>query len=353
LSIWFTKIYFQMNNKKKLLPIIVISLILLGASYFGYAKYQFSKNHETTDNAQIETYFVPVTSRIGGYVRRVNVADYDQIKQGQIIAEIDTDEAKITLTELEADYALALTDIENAEASIKNLNATVTAATSNIKTTQLRKEKAKRDADRDANLLTDKAISQKQGDESSSNFDIIAAQYTAGEAEIATARSRMPILIAALHKAQATLKVKSTKIEAQKLKLTYGNIMAPTSGKIGKKSIEVGQLIQPGQQLMTIVQDESLWVVANFKETQIQHLIPGQKVELKLDAYPDLKIEGKVLSISESTGAKTSLLPPDNASGNFIKITQRVPVKIEILDLDKVKSKLRAGLSLEVVVAIN
>lgn len=337
---------------KKLLPKILLPLVIIGGIYYGYTKYKYGQAHETTDNAQIETYFVPVTSRIGGFVRQVNVADYDVIKKGEVLIEIDTDEAKIALVELEADYALAMTDIENAEASIKNLNANVAAAVTNLKATQLKKDKSKRDAERDRNLLMDKAISQKQADESSSNLDIISAQYTAGEADITSAKSRMPILLAALHKAHATLKVKSAKIEAQKLRLTYGNIVAPTSGKIGKKSVEVGQLVQPGQQLMTIVKDETLWVVANFKETQIQNLAPGQKVELKLDAYPDLKIEGRIESISESTGAKTSLLPPDNASGNFVKITQRVPVKIEILELDKIKSKLRAGLSLEVVVTI-
>jgi membrane fusion protein, multidrug efflux system len=158
----------------------------------------------------------------------------------------------------------------------------------------------------------------------------------------------MPILQASLHKAESVLAVKRVKIEQQKLKLTYGKVYAPSSGRIGKKTIEAGQFVQAGQPLMTIVQDNSFWVVANFKETQVGKLKIGSEAELKLDAYPDKIMKGKVVSISESTGAKSSLLPPDNASGNFVKVTQRVPVKIEIENLQNYKDLLRAGLSLEV-----
>jgi membrane fusion protein (multidrug efflux system) len=133
---------------------------------------------------------------------------------------------------------------------------------------------------------------------------------------------------------------------------TYAKVYAPSAGRIGKKSVETNQFIQAGQPLMTIVQDDAFWVVANFKETQVGRLTIGGEAELKLDAYPDRILKGKITSISESTGAKTSLLPPDNASGNFVKVTQRVPVKIEILDYAKNKDILRAGLSLEVSVPV-
>ena len=337
---------------KKFLPRIIFIVVLGIAGYFGYNKYKYAQSHEETDNAQIETYFVPVLPRMAGYVKTVNIKDYDLVEKDQVLAEIDTDEAKLILEELEADYKQSLTDIENAKANIHNLNITVQSANANLKANYLRREKSKKDADRDAKLVADNAITRKQADDSQSSAEVLSAQYEAGQEDILTVKSRMPILQAALHKAEAVLAVKRVKIEQQKLKLTYGKVYAPSSGRIGKKSIEAGQFIQAGQPLMTIVQDNSFWVIANFKETQVGNLKIGDEVDLKMDAYPDRPIKGKIMSISESTGAKTSLLPPDNASGNFVKVTQKVPVKIEILDLEKYRNILRAGLSMEVSVPL-
>ena len=340
------------NPIKKYLPKVILIGVLGAAAYYGYTKYQYAISHEDTDNAQIETYFVPVLPRMAGYVKSVNVKDYDVVKKDEVLAEIDTDEAHLFLDELNADLLQAQTDIENAKANISNLNVTISSANANLKANYLRREKAKKDADRDANLLADNAITRKQGDDSKSNAEILSAQYEAGQEDILTSKSRMPILQAALHKAQSVLAVKRVKIEQQKLRLTYSKVYAPTSGRIGKKNVEAGQFIQAGQPLMTIVQDASFWVVANFKETQMSSLKIGDETEMKLDAYPDKILKGRIISISEATGAKSSLLPADNASGNFVKVTQRIPVKIEILDLEKNKAMLRAGLSLEVSVPI-
>jgi membrane fusion protein, multidrug efflux system len=337
---------------KKFLPRIILIIVLVIAGYYGYTKYKYAISHEDTDNAQVETYFVPVLPRMAGYVKTVNVKDYDMVKKDQVLAEIDTDEAKLVLEELEADYKQSLTDIENAKANINNLNVTIRSANANLKANFLRRDKAKKDADRDAKLVADNAITRKQADDSQSNADVLSAQYDAGQEDILTAKSRMPILQSSLHKAESVLAVKRVKIEQQKLKLTYGKVYAPSSGRIGKKTIEAGQFVQAGQPLMTIVQDNLFWVVANFKETQMSNLKIGDEVDLKMDAYPEKPIKGKIMSIAESTGAKTSLLPPDNASGNFVKVTQKVPVKIEILDLEKYRNMLRAGLSMEVSVPL-
>jgi membrane fusion protein, multidrug efflux system len=342
----------KQNPIKKFLPRIILLCVLGTAAYFGYKKYQYATTHEDTDNAQVETYFVPVLPRMAGYVKTVNVKDYDVVKKDEVLAEIDTDEAQLVLAELNADYVQSQTDVETAKANINNLDVTVQSATANLKANYLRREKAKKDAERDANLLADNAITRKQADDSKANAEILAAQYEAGQEDIATAKSRLPIFQAALHKAEAVLGVKKVKIEQQKLRLNYSKVYAPTSGRIGKKNVEPGQFIQAGQPLMTVVQDATFWVVANFKETQVKNLKIGDETELKLDAYPDRVLKGKIISISEATGAKTSLLPADNASGNFVKVTQKVPVKIEIMDLEKHKGILRAGLSLEVSILI-
>ena len=142
---------------------------------------------------------------------------------------------------------------------------------------------------------------------------------------------------------------KKAKIAEIQLKLTYTKVYAPQAGKIGKKNVSEGQYVQAGTPLFSIVNDTTYWVVANFKENQLRKLYPGKEVDIEVDAYPDLKLKGKIESLSEATGAKFSLLPPDNASGNFVKVTQRVPVKIQIEDIDKYKTVLRAGLSVNIV----
>ncbi|MDI9858495.1 HlyD family secretion protein [Flectobacillus roseus] len=337
---------------KKQLPKLILLTVVAVGGFLGYKEYHYSQTHEDTDNAQIESYFVPVLPRTSGYVKSISVKDYDVVKKDQLLIEIDSEEGKLALEELKADLLQAETDVENAKANIQNLKMSIAAMEANLKATAIRRDKAKRDADRDNALVADNAITKKQAEDSRSNYDVLVAQYNASVQDIASNKSKMGILTAALHKAEATLAVKKVKIAQQELKLSYAKVYAPSEGRIGKKTVEAGQFIQAGQTLMTVVQDQQFWVVANFKENQIARLKVGDETELTLDAYPNRPLKGKIISISESTGAKASLLPPDNASGNFVKVTQRVPVKIEIEDIAKNKDILRAGLSLEVSVPV-
>jgi membrane fusion protein (multidrug efflux system) len=308
--------------------------------------------YETTENAQIETYTVPVVPRVGGYVNAVNMKDFEEVKKGQLLVDIDDREQQLALAEMEAMYVQMLTDVENAKASIKNTNMTIGAAESNLKATILRKEKAQKDAERDAKLYADNAITKRQTDDSKANLEILAAQYEGQGQDVAASKSRLDILVANLHKAEAALAVQRAKIDQQKLRLTYSKIYATENGKIGRKSVEPGQFVQPGQTLATIVQDSLYWVVANFKETQIRRLAIGQEVNITLDAYPELELKGKIADFSDATGAKYALLPPDNASGNFVKVTQKIPVKISIEGVEKLRDKLRSGMSLEAEVKV-
>ena len=308
--------------------------------------------YETTENAQIETYTVPVVPRVGGYVLSVNMKDFEQVKKGQLLVDIDDSEQKLALVETEAMYQQMLTDVENAKATIRNADMTINAAEANLKTTALRKEKALKDAERDAKLFSDNAITKRQVDDSKSNLDVLNAQYDSQKQDWTASKSRIDVLSSNVHKAQAALAVQRAKIDQQKLRLTYAKIYATESGKIGRKSVEPGQFIQQGQTLATVVQGSLYWIVANFKETQIRRLAVGQDVKITLDAYPELELKGKIADFSDATGAKYALLPPDNASGNFVKVTQKIPVKISIEGVEKLRDKLRAGMSLEAEVKI-
>lgn len=337
----------QQAKEKKKNPVrtVIIILVLLVAAYFGYKKISYVLTHETTDNAQVETQITPVLPRVAGYVKTIAVNDYDSVKAGQLVVELDDAELQTQLMEMEADYKQAEVDVVNAKAALNNAVVSLRVNKGNIELAQLKKQKAEDDLKRDQNLYSDQAITKKQLDDSKFGVESASQQVENSKTDLTAAESRIAVLNANIQKAAAGLDVKKAKIEQTKLKLTYTQIFAPQAGKIGKKNVSVGQYVQAGTPLFSIVNDTTYWVVANFKENQLKKLYPGKEVEIEIDAYPNEKIKGTIESLSEATGAKFSLLPPDNASGNFVKVTQRVPVKITINDMNKYRKMLRAGLS--------
>lgn len=329
--------------------ILIVGLLV--AAFFGYKKVNYEMHHETTDNAQIEARFVPILPRVAGYIKTLYVEDYANVEKDSLLAEIDDSELALQLEEMEADLAQAETDIENARANLNNTNVSVISAKANLEVAQTRKDKAQHDFERDQALFKDGAITQKQFDDSKANLDVATKQLEVSRNEVNVSQSRVGVTEAGLKKALAQIAVKKARIEQQKLKLSYTKIYATADGKIGRRNIDAGQFVQAGTPLFTIINDKDFWVVANFKETQLDRIKVGDEVEVKIDAYKDQPLKGKIVSVSEATGAKFSLLPPDNATGNFVKVTQRIPVKIEILDMDKYRSMLHAGMSAEVAVS--
>lgn len=370
----------QATKKKSPIRWIILTIAVLAGG--GYAIHMINYNHhfETTDNAQVETHTSPVLARVAGYLQAVQVADYAEVHKNDTIAVIDDAEYRIAVQQSEADYsqaqadldqaqadlAAAQADLRNAQVGLENAGLNTDAVSANADVILVRRNKAFQDYQRDQALLAEKAITQRQLDDSKARYDELVKQYDAAidqttftkgatktaNVQIDRARAQIQRINAQLKRAEANLAVRKAQLDQANLRLSYTRIPAPIDGKIGRKNIEPGQYVQPGQTLCTVVNDETFWIVANFKETQISHIAEGQPVKITLDAYPKADIHGKVASLSEATGAKFSLLPPDNASGNFIKITQRVPIKITIDDPDKYKDLLRAGLSAEVEVRV-
>ncbi len=340
------------EKKKSPLRFVILVLVLLVAAFFGYRKIMFAINHETTDNAQVETQLVPVLPRVSGFVKSIAVNDYDSVKANQLVVELDDAELQTQLLQMEADYNAAIADLENAKASLNNAQISTRTNRGNIDISQVRLDKALKDYNRDKNLFAENAITARQLEDSKFNYETALKTIANNKNDLATAESRIGVLQAAVRKADAGIAVRKAQIEQQKLKLSYTRVYAPQAGKIGRKNVSAGQYVQAGSPLFTIVNDTAYWVVANFKENQIRKLHPGQEVEISLDAYENISLKGTIESLSEATGARFALLPPDNASGNFVKVTQRVPVKIAINDAASYKSILRAGLSAEVVVPV-
>lgn len=335
----------KIREKKLPVKLIVIVLIVLVAVFFGYKKISFVLTHETTDNAQIETQITPVLPRVSGYVKTIAVKDYDSVKAGQLVVELDDAELQAQLLEMEADYKEAEVDVINAKALLNNTMVSLSVNKGNIDLTDVKRNKALEDLKRDENLFKDQAITKKQLDDSRFNAQTALQQLENSRTDLSSAESRIDVLKAGIAKTEAALAVKQAKIEQTKLKLSYTKVFAPQAGRIGRKNVSEGQFVQAGTPLFSIVNDTTYWIIANFKESQLKKLVPGKEVDIEIDAYPDLKLKGTIESLSEATGAKFSLLPPDNASGNFVKVSQRLPVKILIKDIDKYKDKLRAGLS--------
>ena len=335
------------ETKKKKSPIrfVILAIVLVLVGYFGYKKVSFALAHESTDNAQVETQITPVLPRVSGYVKTIAIKDYDSVKSGALLVQLDDAELQSQLLEMEADLKQTEVDIINARASINNATVSLKVNRGNIDLNKVRLQKAQADLQRDQNLFSDQAITRKQLEDSRFNVETAQKQVDNSGNDLTAADSRIPVLQSTLQKAEAAIAIKKARIEQQKLKISYTKIYAPQAGKIGKKTISEGQYVQAGTPMFSIVNDTTYWIVANFKETQIRKFHPGMQVDIELDAYPDQKLKGTIESLSEATGAKFSLLPPDNSSGNFVKVTQRVPVKIAISNINSYKNILRAGLS--------
>ncbi len=333
------------QSKKFPVKIIVISIVLLTAIVYGFKKVSYALSHETTDNAQIETQITPVLVRVSGYVKTLAVQDYDSVKANQLLVELDDAELQSQLAEMEADYVQTEADITNANASLQNAIVSLSVNKGNIDVSNVKLQQAQTEYNRNKNLFAEQAITEKQLDDSKFNYQSAQKMLDNTKNDLSSAQSKIAVLESMVKKNEATLKFKKTKIEEVKLKITYTKIYAPSSGKIGKKNITAGQFVQAGSPLFSIVNDTCYWVTANFKENQLKNLTPGKQVDIEIDAFPEEKITGIIESVSEATGAKFAMLPPDNSSGNFVKVTQRVPIKIKIQNIEKYKPYLRAGLS--------
>ena len=340
----------QKKKKQANIRKVVISTLLVVALYFGGKKVVFSITHETTDNAQIETSIVPVLTRIAGYVKTISIKDYDSVGQNQLVAEIDDAELQMQLEEQKADLQQSLADVSNAQAQLENGILALKNNKGLIDLKTIKQKKSNNDLSRDQNLFKEQAITRKQLEETEFQLSSSNQELSNVQTELATANNRIAVLRQSVNRAMALIDMKKTKIKETELKLSYTKIITPSAGKIGKKNINIGQFVQAGTPLFSIVNDSTYWIVANFKESQLESLQEGKKVNIRLDAFADLAIEGTIVSLSDATGAKFSLLPPDNSSGNFIKVTQRIPVKIAINNQAAFKNKLRAGMSVFITV---
>lgn len=359
-----------MENKKTNTKFIIVMavLLVLGGTYGTY-KYLHSLSHEHTDDAQIEKKMNPIIPKVSGYIGKVYIKDNDYVKKGDTLFTIDTrdyqlkvEEANAALTAAEASFEVAKADIGSAMASISVSDANVQSAGGNIESAKIKLNQVTNDYNRYNNLYKNHSITKQQYEqaltakqEAENQVHILQQQQKASSYQKSAIIAKSNVSNKQTEVAAANIKRAKTQLDAAKLNLTYTIITAAIDGQVSKIDIQPGQLVQPGQSLFYIINNTTTWVVANFKETQLTKMAVGQEVTLKVDAYPDYNFKGTVTSFSPATGSKFSLLPPDNATGNFVKTIQRLPVKITINgsnDAEKVKL-LRPGMNVEVDVHLN
>ncbi|UPT68170.1 MAG: HlyD family secretion protein [Sphingobacteriales bacterium JAD_PAG50586_3] len=339
-------------------------MVLLGGAFFAYNRITYGMAHENTENSQIEANLYPMSFRVGGFVDKIFVADNQQVKKGDTLAILDSRDLaiKVQQAQIALDNAIANVDVvaANAGTSVANANVSnsnIGTAQANVDAADVRVWQATQDFNRIQTLFNGKSATQQQLDNAKAAKETAEKQLIAAQKQLITAKDQYTASGAGstaaqrqIRLAQITVDQRKSDLDMAKLNLSYAYVLAPTDGFVSRKSIQLGQLVNPGQSICTVVDNSKVWVVANFKETQIEDIKIGQTVTVEVDAYPSQKFEGKVESIQAGTGAKFSLLPPDNSSGNFVKVVQRVPVKIVIDNTQLKEYVLRPGMNCSIAV---
>ena len=337
------------HKTKKLIYNITVLLLVIGGIIWVFSRFIHLGNVEYTDNAQIKQLIVPVNSRVQGFIKKVYFEEYQDMKKGDTLLLIEDAEFRLRVAQAEADYQNALSGKTVMTSTINTTQNDIAVSDAGIQEAKIRMDNAEREYIRYKNLLNQDAVTRQQYDAMKTNYDALKARY-----ELLLRQKQTTTLVKQeqtqrLDQTYAGIKLAEAALEIARLNLSYTVIIAPCDGTTGRKDIQEGQLVQPGQTLVDMVDKNDKWIIANYKETQTANIHEGQKVDIKVDAIPNVIFKGIVKSISRATGASFSLIPQDNSAGNFVKVEQRIPLRINFSNGNKPEDmeKLRAGMNVE------
>jgi membrane fusion protein, multidrug efflux system len=342
--------------KRRRLPVLIVGVLVLALAVWAIRRYLFSRHHVTTDNAQVDTHITLIAPRVAAFVSRVLVDDNQHVQAEDTLVVLDDRDLKVKLDQAEADLHAAQAAgggrgrPGEARAQFQATRSQAASVTAAVAAAEGDYKKAAADLPRIRQLAAQKIVPAQQLDAAEAAFTTARANLEAARRQAAAAGSQVSASGAAVRSADARLAAAEAEVDNARLQLSYAYITAPISGTIAKRNAESGALVQIGQTLMSIVPDSDVWVTANLKETQLTNVRVGDRAEFTVDAYPGHEFQGRVVSLSPATGARFALLPPDNATGNFTKVVQRIPVKIEVDQPTQTTTPLRPGMSVEVTI---
>ena len=347
------------NQKRKVIAILLLSLITIMGIIAIYVYLEYRKTHITTDDAFVDGRIHTIASKVSGTVKTIYVRDNEFAEKGKLLADIDdrdyavrVEQAESTLNAERAKLEELSTNIDVASKRLSELRYRIKSTAAELRLREANFKQAEQDLTRARTLFAKHIIPEEQFEKTKTAYDIAVASREAAKDQLRQAeasRETQEAMIAqaesAFESQKSKIKQKEAILKEEKLRRSYTNIYAPAEGYITKKNIEIGKQIQAGQPLMTVVPLNDIWITANYKETQLEHVKPGQEVKIEVDTYPGKEFFGRVESIMAGTGSVFSLFPPENATGNYVKVVQRIPVKITLKEGSDPDHILRIGMS--------
>lgn len=331
----------------KLIPwaVLALTLVMILLMIVRWEFFEASSRFQYTNNAYIQGDVTLVDAQISGYVKSVNFADFQRVKANDLLVELIDDEYRATAMRAEAELERSKSQLLNLDNEVALQQAAIDQARAEADRSASSLDLAKRDYDRFRALSSTGAVTGQEFDNAKTALDEAQAAYRANKAAVAYAQRQLEVLEGERAQRQASLTAAQADLETAKINLAYTRIIAPVDGQVSSRKIQVGTLVNPGTQVAALVHEAEPYIIANYKETQLSRMAEGQTVFVRVDAFSDAPLEGIVERISPASGSTFSLLPSDNATGNFTKVVQRIPVRIVLKKGQQLTTSLRVGMS--------
>lgn len=335
------------KRKKIIANIVIITFILCGICWI--ASLFIHIGGEYTNNAQIRQNIVPVAARVQGFIKEIRFEEFQPIEKGDTLVLIEDSEYRLRLAQAKADYQNALVGKSAIETGISTIQNNLSVTDASMQEVEILMKNAEADYNRFKVLMENKAVTRQQFEGIQTKYESLKAKLETMKRQKQSTRLVKNEQTQRLEQNELRIEVAKAALDLAQLNLSYTVILAPCNGTMSRKTIQVGELMMPGKPLFSVIDNSSKWVIANYRETQRENIHVGDKVEIEVDAFPNTTLEGKVEAISNATGAQYSVSSPDNSAGNFVKVEQRIPVKIIFTDNNdpKILEQLGSGMNVE------
>jgi membrane fusion protein (multidrug efflux system) len=332
------------------LAVLAVAGVIVALFATQWNRWTGNSIRQATDDAYIRSDITPLSAKVEGYVKRVSVDDFQRVKAGDVLVEIDDADYQARVAQAEADLLSAQAAIDNLKARKAAQHAVVAEAEAAVTATQADVDRTKLEADRQRALLATTYGTPQKVEQAEADQKRLAAILASKQAELEDQRRQQAVLDTQELQLRAEFKAKQAALDLAKINLGYTKIAAPVDGMVSERGVRAGQFAHAGAQVISVVPLDNVWVIANYKETQLTHVVIGQGAEIRVDTFPGVVVNAKVDSIAPASGSQFSLLPPDNATGNFTKVVQRIPVKLRLRSDNPLAGRLRPGMSVEVTI---